>query len=58
MFVAHELGITHRELRTSMSTVEFINWLAFHELKVEERKAAVARAKSERDGWGSRGIRR
>ncbi len=38
MLLARELGMTRAQLRLSMSSAEFTDWLAFYAIEAEERE--------------------
>tara|TARA_R100000388_G_scaffold75238_1_gene54548 strand:+ start:333 stop:497 length:165 start_codon:yes stop_codon:yes gene_type:complete len=46
-FLASELGMTVKELTSKLSKEEYINWLAYYELKSEYEDKAIQNAKNE-----------
>ena len=44
-FLATELGMTIKELTSKLTQEEYINWLAYYELKKEYEDKAIQNAK-------------
>ena len=45
-FLASELGMTIQELTTKLTQEEYVNWLAYYELKGEYEEKAIQNAKN------------